>query len=193
MQKKSTKKLVGVAMLGALAAIVMLFSFPIIPAIPFLKIDFSDVPILIGMFLYGPSGGISVALVRSLLHYVQTGGDAGFPIGDTASFIASVLYTLPIYSIIHKKGTETRYMILAGVLGTLSLTAVLTVLNYTFLLPLYAKILGLDVGSLFDYFVLGIVPFNLIKGAVISLVFIVLFSKLKPWIERNQLKQYKIQ
>ena len=193
MQKRSTKKLVGVAMLGALAAVVMLFSFPIIPAIPFLKIDFSDVPILIGMFLYGPSGGISIALVRSLLHYVQTGGDAGFPIGDTASFMASVLYTLPIYSIIHNRGTETKHMILAGTVGTLSLTAALTVLNYTFLLPLYAKVLGLDVGSLFDYFILGIIPFNLIKGAIISLVFVVLFSKLQPWIERNQITQYKLQ
>ncbi len=186
MQKRNTKKMIGVAMLGALAAVIMNFAFPIIPGLSFLKIDFSDLPILIGMFLFGPSGGIGIAFVRSILHYVQTGGDAGFPIGDTASFIASICYALPIYYVMHSKGTAIKEMALGGLAGTLSLTAVLTVLNYFVLLPLYALVFNLDVGPIFDYLILGIVPFNLIKGLIISTVFVVLFVKLEPWIERNQ-------
>ena len=41
----------------------MYFDFPIIPAFPWLKIDLSEVPALMGGFAYGPiTGGIIVIL-----------------------------------------------------------------------------------------------------------------------------------
>lgn len=51
------QRLVGIACLSALAFILMLFEFPIIPMASYLKIDFSDVPVLIGGYIYGPAGG----------------------------------------------------------------------------------------------------------------------------------------
>ena len=183
MQNRNTKKLVGVSMLAAVAFVLMFFAFPIIPGVTFLKIDFSDIPVLLGMFLYGPVAGIAVALIRTILHYVQTGGDAGYPIGD----IASLAYCLPIYYIMRNKAENAKNIVVANVLGTVSLTAILSVLNAYALIPLYFAVLNFSVGPVQKYVFYGVVPFNLIKGLVVSTVFIALYKKLKPWIIKNQL------
>lgn len=192
MQTSNTKKMVGIAMLAALATILISFGFPIIPGVSFLKVDFSDIPVLIGMFLYGPVGGTMVAFIRSLLHYIQTGGDAGYPIGDTASFIASVAYTLPIYLIMKSKVNNTKTIIFANIVGSLSLAVILSLVNYFFLLPLYLKVLNFSVGPIRDYILMGVIPFNIIKGAIVSTVFIMLYAKLKTWLQRNQLDRKSV-
>lgn len=189
---RNTKKMVGIAILGAMSFILINFSFPIVPGVSFLKVDFSDMPSIIGMFLYGPVGGIAIAFIRSLLHYVQTGGDAGFPIGDFTSFVASVSYLLPLYWVVRKKGTSLNHLILGSVAGTLTLTAVLSVLNYYVVAPLYMWVLNFDVGPMMQYVLYGVLPFNLAKGFLISVVFIVLFGKLKPWLLRNGLYKLNI-
>ncbi|MCA9766017.1 MAG: ECF transporter S component [Carnobacterium sp.] len=189
MQTRNTKKLVGVSMLAAVAFVLMFFAFPIIPGVTFLKIDFSDIPVLLGMFLYGPVAGIAVAVIRTILHYVQTGGDAGYPIGDTASLIASLAYTLPIYYIMNAKAEKAKTVILANVLGTVSLTTVLSLLNAYVLIPLYFLVLNFSVGPIQKYVFYGVVPFNLIKGIIVSTVFVALYKKMKPWIIKNQVSQ----
>ena len=186
MQNRNTKKLVGVSMLAAVAFILMFFAFPIIPGVTFLKIDFSDIPVLLGMFLYGPVAGIAVAVIRTILHYVQTGGDAGYPIGDTASLIASLAYCLPIYYLMRNKAENTKNLLLANTLGTVSLTVILSVLNAYVLIPLYFAVLHFSVGPIQKYVFYGVVPFNLIKGIIVSTVFVALYKKLKPWIIQNQ-------
>ena len=55
------QRMVGIACLGALAFILMMFEFPIIPVASYLKIDFSDIPVLLGGYLYGPLAGVVVA------------------------------------------------------------------------------------------------------------------------------------
>lgn len=47
---EKTSKLIKISLLSAIAIILMYFDFPIIPAFPWLKIDLSDVPALLGAF-----------------------------------------------------------------------------------------------------------------------------------------------
>ena len=69
------------AMLVALSLIlVMLINFPILPAIPFMKYDPADIPILIGSFLFGPMGGVILTAIVSILQGLFISGDGG-PIG----------------------------------------------------------------------------------------------------------------
>lgn len=186
MQRSNVKRMTGISMLGALAFVLMFFAFPVIPAVPFMKVDFSDVPIIIGMFLYGPVGGTIAALIRTLLHYIQTGGDAGYPIGDAASFLATLAYCLPVYALLRSNAGKPKNMVLATSAGALSLTVIMTIANYFALIPLYMTVMNFSVGPVREYILLGVVPFNLIKGVLISIVFAVLYAKLKPWILRNQ-------
>jgi len=181
---KRTRKIVVVGILAALAWIISRFTFPLLPWVPFLKIDFSDIPILLGMYVFGPLSGIAIAAVRSLLSYVTTGGEAGFPIGDTAAFLATLSYTLPIYYIIEKGKPSMKQALFASGLSTVSLTVVLSILNWAFIAPLYMRVMGFSVGPMREYLTLSVIPFNLIKGVLVSVVFFVVFYKLYDYLEK---------
>ena len=184
MLKGNTHRLVGVSLFGALGFILMFLAFPILPAFSYLKVDFSDLPVLMSFLLYGPVGGIFSAFIRNILHYLSTGGDMGYPIGDVASFLASISYCLPDYFLLRKTKTK-KGIVLAFLVGTLSLAVILSIANWYVITPLYLKILNFNVGNLRDYIVAGVVPFNIIKGAIISTVFLMAFPKLKPWLVRQ--------
>jgi len=181
---KRTRKIVVVGILAALAWIISRFSFPLLAWAPFLKVDFSDVPILLGMYVFGPLAGIAIAAVRSLLSYVMSWGEAGFPIGVTAAFLATISYTLPIYYLIKDYKPNMKRTLLASSLGTISLTITLSVLNWAFIAPLYMKVMGFSVGPMREYLAISVIPFNLLKGIFVSIVFFLLFSKLYGYLEK---------
>lgn len=192
MIEKRTKKLAFIGILAAMAWIISFFSFPLLYWVPFLKIDFSDVPILLGMYVYGPLSGIAIAAIRSLLSYVATGGEAGFPIGDSAAFIATIVYTLPIYYFIKDNKLSRKKITTAGGLATLSLTVTLTILNWLVIAPLYMKVMGFDVGPITKYLVISVIPFNIAKGILISIVFFTLFYQLRSYLDRLRLENTSI-
>jgi len=99
------QKMTAVAVAAAMGLILQLIAFPILPMFPFLKLDFSDIPVLINMFIFGPLTGIATAFIRSLLHLTMTGFSIDNLIGDFASFFASTLYTLPIFLMFRKRTT----------------------------------------------------------------------------------------
>ncbi len=181
---KRTRKIVVIGILAALAWIISRFSFPLLPWAPFLKIDFSDIPVLLGMYVFGPMAGIAIAAVRSLLSYVMSGGEAGFPIGDVAAFIATLSYTLPIYYIIRNRAVNAKTTLMASGAGTLSLAAVLSVLNWLVIAPLYVYVMGFSVGPMREYLTISVIPFNLLKGAFVSIIFFALYSKLYGQLEK---------
>ncbi len=185
MKKETTRNLVISAMLGAVALVLSFLSFPIIPAVPFLKIDFGDIPILLGMFAMGPKEGVFINLVRWVLHYLLTGGEAGIPIGDTAGFIASLSLTLPLYYAIKHLGLNIRGRVVGTVASSLSLTVVLSLLNYYVLAPAYMALMNLDVGPMREYLLGAVVPFNLIKGVIVSVAFYVVWAAISPWVEKK--------
>ncbi len=188
MSNSKTKKLVGVAMLASLAWVISMLSFPVLPGSPFLKVDFSDLAVLFGMYVYGPAAGIAIAFIRSLLSYVQKGGEMGFPIGDTAAFIASVSYTLPIYLILMKYGSTLKDKVAGVFSSTLSLTLMMSVLNWLVIAPAYMAVMGFDVGPMRTYLMLAVVPFNLIKGLLVGIVFYGAYAKMKPWLDKTKKK-----
>ena len=188
MTNNTAKRLVGIAMLASLAWVVSMISFPILPGSPFLKIDFSDLAVLFGMYVYGPLAGVAIAFIRSLLSYAQKGGEMGFPIGDTAAFIATLSYTLPLYLIIAKKGTALKFKLLAGGAASVSLTATMALANWLFIAPAYMAVMGFSVGPMRTYLLFAIVPFNMIKGPIVAVLFFIAFSKLKPWLDKTRKK-----
>ncbi|CFO28535.1 riboflavin transporter [Staphylococcus aureus] len=71
-------------------------------------------------------------------------------------------------------------------MATLVMTIVLSILNYFVLLPLYGMIMNLSdvVENVKIVIVSGVIPFNIIKGVVISIVFILLYNRLKNVLPR---------
>ena len=178
------QKMVSIAMLAAIGTVLQFVAFPIMPAFSFLKIDFSDIPILLGMFLYGPLAGVITAFVRSLLHLFLTGLAPQNMVGDFASFLASSIFTLPIFYFFGKKKNIRTNRILGLVSGILALTIFMSIANYFVITPIYLQLYGVTTQqflgtSLASYVAIGIVPFNLIKGLLVSGVFLVIAMAIK--------------
>lgn len=183
MQQRKTRELVGVALLAAIGYLLMFLAFPIIPAFPFMKVDFSEITILVSTYLFGPLAGVMTALIRSVLHMITSGEPAAI-IGDTASFIAALSFVLPIFYI-SKRKQRVKGLILGFGVGTLLMTAVMSVLNLIAIIPLYTKMVGFDIGmSYSQYVIFGVIPFNILKGIIVSLVFMLIHEKLFPQISR---------
>ena len=185
------QKMVSIAMLAAIGTVLQFVAFPIMPAFSILKIDFSDIPILLGMFLYGPLAGVITAFVRSLLHLFLTGLAPQNMVGDFASFLASSIFTLPIFYFFGKKKNIRTNRIVGLVSGILALTIFMSIANYFVITPVYLQLYGVTTQqflgtSLASYVAIGIVPFNLIKGLLVSGVFLVLHAKLLPWLSKKQ-------
>ena len=67
-----TKRMVTLAMLAAIAIVlVAVVHFPLLPAAPFLEYDPADIPIFIGMFLFGPWAGLQLTVVVSPVSYTH--------------------------------------------------------------------------------------------------------------------------
>lgn len=191
MRNSKVQKMVGVAMLAALGAALQFIDFPLLPSIPFLKVDFSDIPVMVSMFLFGPFAGIVTAFIRSMLHLLMTGPSPQNMVGDIASFLASTMFTLPMYYFFNK-GSHKLVNKAAGIItGILLMTVFMSVANYFVITPLYLSLYGVSAQeflgrSMESYIAAGIVPFNLIKGAIISSVFMLFYVKILPWLSRKQ-------
>ena len=186
MQSSKLLRLIILALLGTISMLLMLLDFPL-PLLPsFLKIDFSDVPALLAALLFSPIAGVIVEVIKNTLHLLIGGGE---PVGVTANFIAGVLFIVPVAVLYHKyKGVKS---IVSGlVTGTIIMAIAMGFINYFVLLPAYSLMFGIEDYSIpavkWSLVTVGIVPFNIIKGIIVGLLFVPLFIKLKPWIERKR-------
>lgn len=179
------QRLTVTACFGALAFILMLFEFPILPVVAYLKLDFSDLPVLLGTVMYGPATGIAITLIKLILHGILRGFSLVELLGLAASFCSSVTLLLPVAWFFRPQaqGSLRSRMFKSGLLGTLLLTVVMSVFNLYVLTPLYMKMFDwqptLPIAKLIAF---GVVPFNLIKGIAVSLVWAVVASRMKRWL-----------
>lgn len=188
MNRKNSKiqKMVKIGILGAIGYVLMILNFPF-PGFPaFLQIDFSDVPALIAALVMGPVAGIMVELLKNILDFMMTGSDTGIPVGHFANFIGGVSFILPVYYLYKKVGNK-KGMILGLIGGTIILAGFMSIMNYYVLLPVYSKLLGWNMSGseIRAYITAAIIPFNLIKGSIIAVVFLLLFSKLQGWLMKE--------
>lgn len=190
MKNVKLQKMTAVAVCAAMGLILQFIAFPIVPMFPFLKVDFSDIPVIINMFIFGPVAGIATAFVRSLLHLTLTGFSVNNLIGDAASFLATTIFTLPIYYLFNKEKHNSANKFFGVSLGIILMTLFMSIANYFIITPLYLAAFGLSAGqmlgmSLGRYVLVGVVPFNLIKGVLVSVAFLALHAKLVPWLSKK--------
>jgi riboflavin transporter FmnP len=188
MKNNKLKSMIAVGMLSSMSFVLMLLNFPLPALPPFLKVDFSDVPALIAAITMGPIAGILVAFFKNVLYWIFSGSPTGVPVGEIANFATSVLFMLPVYAI-YRKFSTTKGLSIGLVTGVLAMAIGMSVLNYLIFLPMYTYFLNapaLTGPVLRDTIVKGILPFNLIKGALLAAVVIVLFRTMKTWLEKQR-------
>lgn len=187
MKKYNLKTLVTIGMLSSLAFVLMLLNFPIPPFPKFLLVDFSDIPALIAAIIYGPGAAVLVELIKNVLDYVLTSSETGIPIGHFSNFIAGLLMVLPTY-FIYQKLKSKKGMTFGLIFGTITMAVLMSLLNYFVFLPAYTFFLNAPAMSGAEtrqMIVAGILPFNIVKGALVSIVFMLLFRRMGTWIGKQ--------
>lgn len=183
-----------VGILAALAAILMLLEIPFLFVAPdFYKFDFSELPVLVGSFALGPIAGLLIELIKNLLN-IFLEGTVTIGIGEFANFLTGCSFVLPVAIFYRLK--KSRSAALWGMLiGTLTLTVVGSLLNYFVLIPMYSAVYPIEkiiemgakinpaIGNLPLFVVLAVAPFNLIKGAIISVLTFVLYKRVSPLLK----------
>lgn len=190
MKKTGLSSMVLFAILGAWAVVLRFFDFPILPYAPFLKVDLSDLMALIGMLVEGPIGLIAVAGIRDIANYLMKGGEAGIPIGEIMSFVATLSFYLPLHFYLKSKQklSESKAPWKASILSVLSLIIIMGLLNYFVALPLYVKVMNFPIDNFFNYVMAFILPFNAIKGVILALAQLLIWkSMLDPIQKRGRL------
>ncbi|MCY6355458.1 ECF transporter S component [Clostridium sp. ZS2-4] len=201
MKQTNLNKTIKISLLSAIAFVLMFFEIPL-PIFPsFLQIDLSDLPALLGTFALGPVSGILIELFKNVLHIVFKGTQTGF-VGEFANFIVGSIFVATA-GIIYKMRKSKKTAILGLVAGTIVMSLGASVLNYTILLPLYAKIfkapieafvamgtaLNSNIKTVKDLVLLSILPFNILKGIMVSVVTIPVYKSISPILHREEVLQ----
>lgn len=160
-----TRKLTTMALLSALAVImVALIHFPLLPAAPFLEYDPADIAILIGTFLFGPMSGLALTAIVSVLQGLTVSAASG-PIGILMHFLATGAFSL-MAGLIYRKRHDITGAVLALAAGTIAMTIIMSICNLL-LTPIF---LGAPLQTVLDLMLPAIVPFNLLKATINSVV-----------------------
>lgn len=193
----NTRKTAVIGMFSAIAAILMLFEFPLPFAPAFYELDFSELPILVGTFAFGPVAGVMMEFVKILLKLFFKGTSTAF-VGDLANFAVGCSFILPA-SLVYSFRKNKKNAVIACVVGTLCITVFGTAFNAVYLLPAFSKLYGIPLdsllamgmeanglvreGSIVSFVVACVAPMNLIKGASVSLVTMLIYKPLSPVIK----------
>ncbi len=199
----STHYISYTAIFACMAGVLMLVEIPLFFAPGFYKLDLSEMPILICTFYLGPVAGVAAELVKVLVKLLLKGTTTAF-VGDFANFAVGCSFVLPASVIYHARpGRRTALVGMAA--GTLVMTVFGSLFNAVYLLPKFAELYGIPMetivsmgtavnASITDAATLvlfAVVPFNLLKGVVVSALTFVLYKRISPILHKNDAKLKK--
>lgn len=173
---RDTRYSVKVALLGALGFLLMYLEFPL-PFMPsFLKFDFGDVPALIAGFAFGPLAGILAEAIKCALFLFSGRSEAGI-IGVSANFVTGASLVVAA-ALVYQRVHTLKGAILALFVGTIVMTATITVADIYIFLPLW----NVPVEQILPMAISAIIPFNLIKGVLSSTATFLLYKRVSAWL-----------
>ena len=188
-------KMVKVSLLTGIAFILMFFDFPVLPMFPWLRIDLSDVPALMGAFAFGPLAGILIEFLKVTMNFLLQGSSTG-GVGELANFIIGASFVAPA-AWIYLKNKSKKTAILGMIVGVVVMEVIGIIANVYFLLPVYGMKMAPE--ALMQYVTIGLLPFNGIKGMLVSGLTYVLYKKVsvsifkvEPNFEGNKNHKEKI-
>ena len=171
----STKQIATIGICAAIAFVLMFVKFPI-SYLGFLELEVSDVPAAIVTLAYGPAAGVLVELIKNVLHLTATSTGMS---GELSNFLVSIGFVVPLGLLTRKEKSKKR--LIAGFMaGTLGLAFMGMMVNYFVTVPLYLTLFGEEavmgmvqatipsIDSLAKLVMIGITPFNIVKGIIIS-------------------------
>ncbi len=184
-------KLTMTAMLSAIPFVLMFFEFtvPVMP--PFIKMDLSELPALLGAFAMGPVSGVMICLIKNLLHLLMstTGG-----VGELSNFLLGACFVFPA-GMIYQKWKGKKSAILGALAGALLMAGVSIISNYYIVYPFYYNFMTKEailqayqaivpgVKGILECLVIFNTPFTLVKGLLSVAITILIYKPLSPFLK----------
>lgn len=185
-KRMSTRNLATMAILAAIAAVLFMLEIVVFPAVPFYKLDFSNLPVLLGAFAMGPVEGVIILLIKAVLGLLHTTSGG---VGELADFIVGCGMVIPAGLIYHRN--KSRGGALTGMItGTVCAVIAAIFANYFIMFPAFGiteeALVGMGskmfagVTSTWTFVFYITALFNLIKFVAISIVGYLIYKPLSP-------------
>ena len=200
MTQKSTiqknRMIAGCGMLVAVAVILQYieFSIPIMPS--FIKLDFSDLPEIIGAFAYGPLAGVAITILKNLIHMAVS--QSGF-VGELSNAILGCVFCL-VAGFIYQRDKTKKGALIGGIAGAAAMAVVSFPSNNFIIYPMYYSILGFPEAAVLGMYQLLMpsitsvsqallifnVPFTLCKGLLDVFFCMLVYKRISPFLKGSK-------
>ena len=173
-------KITYTAVFAAIATVLMYFEFPLPFMPPFLKVDLSGAVVLIGAFIFGIRPAIVMIGIKDLIHLTQTqtGGS-----GELADFL--MLSTLVIVAVLIYRAHKSRKMAAVGcAVGSVAMASAVGMPIEEILAACAA--VNPSISGMGAYLLIGVLPFNLIKGAILTVITMLVYKNLSTFFKSKQ-------
>lgn len=181
---------------AALGGVLMCLELPLFFAPEFYKLDFSELPVLITSFYFGPAAGVTAEFLKVVIKLLLKGTSTAF-VGDFANFVVGCSFILPASIIYHIH--KSRKTAIAGMaVGVMTLTVFGSLFNAVYLIPTFSKLFGMPLDAIVGMgqavnpaitnvqtlVLMAVVPFNLLKGILVSIVTYLLYKRVETVLGR---------
>lgn len=194
----NTRTVATVGMFSAFSAVLMLFEIPLPFAPEFYKLDFSELPALIGAFAFGPVAGVMIEFCKILLKLLFKSTSTAF-VGELANFAVGCSFLLPA-SLLYLFQKSKKTAVIGCIAGTAVMTVFGTAFNAVYLLPQFARLYGMpldavvgmgtainpSIVSVTTLAVFAVAPLNLLKGGIVSVITLLIYKKLSPVLKHHK-------
>lgn len=185
----TTQRMTLIAILAAISIVLFLPPLQIVIVL-FYKLDFSNIPVLLGTFAMGPLTGSVILFLKSLCGLLFT---TSLGVGELADFLMGLAMILPA-GLIYRRRKSRKNAVLGMAAGSVAATAAGVLLNVFLLIPFYAAAFHLPVeeiiamgqgvvksiDSVWKFVFIITAPFNVLKWSAISLVGGLIYKPLSP-------------
>jgi len=203
MKKNKIRRLTMAAMMGAIAFVLMFFSFSVPVLSPFAEFDFSALPELIGGFILGPVGAVEIIVIKLALKLVFK-GSSSLMTGELSNLLLSLAYVLPAV-IYYRRHKNKKGAVVGIILGSVISVLFSIITNVFIIIPAFMYLYGMDWAAIIDicanvnpwiksiptFVAFSVVPFNVISRVVTSIITILLYKHISKPLKKLILKEEK--
>ena len=193
-----SKWLATSAILSAMASVLMFWELPVPLMPPFIKLDFSLLPCIIGSIALGPTSGIMVTTIKELIHLMVKGASSTGGGGNLAGYFTCLCVVIPV-GLIYKYRPNIKGLIFGLIIGSIC-SGVLSglVFNALVIYPLYDKFMlpmtqivamyqkiRPNSSGLWEVLAIFNMPFTFLKCLIVSIIAVFISKPLDRFVLRR--------
>ena len=190
MKKSKLRRMTVAGLFGAIAFVLMFFSFGIPVLSPFAEFDLSALPELIGGYVLGPIGAVYITVIKLLLKLLFQGTSSMFT-GEVQNLILSISYVLPAI-LYYRKNKTKKGAIIGLAIGSVISVVMAVITNLYLIFPAYIALYGMNWDGIIEictaanpmitniptFVAFSVIPFNVISRLVSSVIAILVYKKI---------------